>query len=109
MSDYRELIQMAAKAIGYQVIDWYGDKFPTHDGEKLIGWNPLSDDGDSRRLQIALGMNLYITNKYALAELISDSEEPAITRKEYCTEETKGAAARKAVVRVAAEIGRQMK
>lgn len=55
----KELLEAAAKAIGYTIFDWYGDRFTAHDGEKLVGWNPLTDDGDDldRHIDAAMTPN----------------------------------------------------
>ena len=70
----RELLELAAKAAGYK--KYYShylgrDSFVTYEeayysgvkecqvvGEKTMKWNPLTDDGDSRRLQVALSIDL---------------------------------------------------
>lgn len=70
----RELLELAAKAAGYK--KYYShylgrDSFVTYEeayycdvkkcqvvGEKTMNWNPLTDDGDSRRLQVALAIDL---------------------------------------------------
>lgn len=44
----RELLELAAKAAGYGV-EWDDVDCP---------WNPANDDGDSRRLQVALSIDL---------------------------------------------------
>lgn len=68
------MLELAAKAAGYK--KYYShylgrDSFVTYEeayysevkecqvvGEKTMNWNPLTDDGDSRRLQVALSIDL---------------------------------------------------
>lgn len=71
-------------------------------------WHPAYDDGDSRRLQVALNMNLYITDTACYAEIHSDGDVPHVHAKERCTPETRREAARLAVLRAAAALGEQM-
>lgn len=56
----RELLEMAAKAAG---IDYRHVHDNQHgqclwDGNKLIDWNPLTDDGDAMRLAVTLGLSV---------------------------------------------------
>jgi hypothetical protein len=71
---------------------------PENNAFGLPTWNPLTDDGDALRLAVNLhllyGINTDILNHYLALELPSD--EPL-------------AATRRAIVRAAAEIGRNMK
>lgn len=97
-----ELTKLAAKAAGIEGVNF--DR-----ARRDWSWNPLDDDGDALRLAVKLHMNFYGSCKYSTtAEIISDSDEPSITKKEYCDEKTKNAATRRAIVRAAAEIGKQM-
>ena len=45
--EQRRLLELAAKAIGWTIFDWYGDRHTAHDGEKLVPFNPIADDGDA--------------------------------------------------------------
>ena len=54
----RELLELAAKAAGIKGryadgVIWYRNPF----GDE-VGFNPANDDGDSRRLQVALSIDL---------------------------------------------------
>ena len=77
----RELLEMAAKAAGYD-INWDG-----------IGWqwNPLTDDGDALRLTVKLGIDI---SKSQVDYWDKNSTDPY-------------AATRRAIVRAAAEIGKE--
>ena len=109
MSD-REMLELAAKAAGIAAV-W-------SDGEGLACWNdagyryfwiPLADDGDA--LQLMVGLRLeprFIDNSH------SNGAEPSrVTLHNFAgiVENIDGdplAATRRAIVRAAAEIGRQM-
>lgn len=59
----RELLELAAKAAGYGV-EWdagescFWGYYPDEIRDVDCPWNPLTDDGDSRRLQVALSIDL---------------------------------------------------
>ena len=121
--DDRNLVERAARAAGipleFRVLKWSdGSEYPCYEDKDsvcvtpiytpVIKWNPLQDDGDALRLSVAMGMNLYINDKYCIAEILSDSESPPIHQNEYCDSETKNAATRRAIVRAAEEIGKAM-
>lgn len=119
----KELLELAAKACGYkQVSASYhsdDDGFPTsefwylhvkdlYDGKSGSScvWNPLTDDGDALRLAVKLRMEIIhlsdgvevssYDNKVCEAEYPSEEQDPY-------------AATRRAIVRAAAEIGKEMK
>ena len=101
----RELLELAAKAAG---IDFYtpegGDTPWCGRGFYLRGcavWNPLEDDGDALRLAVQLFRDIhfwYFENSVSVGnELrVACGDDPC-------------AATRRAIVRAAAEIGRNMK
>ena len=91
MSD-RELLELAAKAAGEVAGDWIGN--PHYMNGVLMRWNPLDDDGDALRLAVKLRLlgsedSCLVTAMYELGDPL--------------------AATRRAIVRAAAEIGRNMK
>jgi hypothetical protein len=110
MSD-RELLELAAKAAGYGEV-WTLDNYPntfyigpryTGGAPKYRAWNPLTDDGDALRLAVKLGLTVtpnYHVEQRSLGVIVftelADSEDS-------CT------ATRRAIVRAAAEIGRNIK
>lgn len=56
----RELLELAAKAIGgsyWHDARTFSDYLVIEQGEP-VKWNPANDDGDSRRLQVALSIDL---------------------------------------------------
>ena len=99
----RELLELAAKAAGIEIMDWYGDRFSCRNkfDTSLFGWNPLTDDGDALRLAVKLGIDLVhaFGTRTAVAENTSgyaaEGPDPY-------------AATRRAIVRAAAEIGKGM-
>lgn len=104
-----ELLELAAKAAGAEVNGWRGAEphyaLPVEDdeGTTYIPWAPHLDDGDALRLAVTLGISIAPgskTNRFVVThstEQILEERRPD----EY-------AATRIAIVRAAAEIGRQM-
>jgi hypothetical protein len=92
----RELLELAAKAAGTYYVE--GESW-----DENAGWNPLTDDGDALRLAVKLKFQIDIYyGEIASGEegerhqtLIGDDPDPC-------------AATRSAIVRAAAEIGRNM-
>ena len=114
MDNDRELLELAAKAAKidgrYASLDEFPDWMTVHDGEGVYytssqAWNPLTDDGDALQLAIKLGMNIYTGHIKMIVELPSDGDDPAIQTSEPKLDDP-CAAARRAIVRAAAEIGR---
>lgn len=104
----RELLKLAAKAAGIRPDTSQTNGGPSrNDGFVIAGnlvldwhnckvWNPLTDDGDALRLAVNLRITPHIDGN--------------LTDCEGCTEAHLGdpyAATRRAIVRAAAEIGRQ--
>lgn len=98
MTNDRELLELAAKAAGYDYItETEGDVFAWKSRD-CIEWNPLTNDGDALRLAVKLRMDLmfYSTTKGAFVKGKQHAEEE---------DNDPYAAARRAIVRAAAEIG----
>jgi hypothetical protein len=101
MMDDRELLELAAKAAGLKVYAPSGLGGLVLYGQ-LERWNPLSDDGDALRLAVRLRLSMHVDG--SLTEAVNGSDHVA-------TETHLGdpyAATRRAIVRAAAEIGRNM-
>lgn len=117
----RELLELAAKAAGVRYdVDmskpkdgrvWWGlwlqyDDEPGEYARRY--WNPLTDDGDALRLAVKLHMNVSIhPNDGIFADAWTEKTGLSIE----CFQPTANypcAAARRAIVRAAAEIGRAM-
>jgi len=102
MSTDRELLELAAKAAGKQLIwgDFYHD-VPL-DAETTLRWNPLTDDGDALRLAVRAGI-CHAPNFDGNLAVCFGSDGRNITEllgTDPC------AATRRAIVRAAAEIGK---
>ena len=109
MSD-RELLKQAAKAAGidydksvtekkYRWGLWLNIYDEPTDSTRR-SWNPLTDDGDALRLAVKLRMCVspyeYVTNQHVFIEIDDAADDPY-------------AATRRAIVRAAAQIGKEMK
>ena len=118
MSD-RELLELAAKAGGIDYKpdnkDWKHDDhcaFWSYDDLCTCGarWNPLTDDGDAFRLAVKLGLVVDTLNgRVILAERLGKGHRDwtyGATEDEVFDDDF---ATRRAIVRAAAEIGRNMK
>lgn len=103
----KELLELAAKAAGIEGA-WVAWPFPPGGWFRLnqggATWNPLTDDGAALRLAVKLNMNVDIVTGASSAQLIGVA---------FCSEPHQGtdpyAATRRAVVRAAAAIGKDMK
>jgi hypothetical protein len=101
----RELLEFAEKAAGAQWSE-YSDQTPDHliiqraDGV-WRKWRPLDDDGDALRLAVLLRISLFCSANNTACDIPCTDE--------YVWEEAiEGSAARRAIVRAAAEIGKSM-
>ena len=97
----RELLELAAKAAGLQRCEnYYTDAAGNH-----VDWNPLADDGDAMRLAVKLKFDIMqsgnIVGVYPRFPKSIVAQQPA--------GDDPYAATRRAIVRAAAEIGRNMK
>ena len=122
MSD-RELLELAAKAAGiaaFSFVEHVKDYDAPHYGAQALQvgsssyetWNPIINDGDALRLAVKLciRLNREINCGCDIVEAIGPEDDNMGC---HCsTESIEGdpyAATRRAIVRAAAEIGRQMK
>ena len=98
-----ELLEMAAKAAGYQCMPANGcivvDGIPGN-------WNPLTDDGDALRLAVKCAIDISPDYDGTYAEAVIDGEP--MWASGFASNGDLYAATRRAIVRVAAEIGRSM-
>lgn len=105
--DDRKLLELAAKAAGYDinfnepVNDWYPHGYDS-DGNVAKWWNPIKCDGDALRLAVTLEMAVTV---YCVCTDAQAYGKGSIR-------ETDGtdnyATTRRAIVRAAAAIGEQM-
>ena len=101
----KELLELAAKAAGYEKdVDgcYFESGFPT-----MISWNPLTDDGDALRLAVKLWMCVDCVDGSMMVEFFVKDTIKHIGI-EIHTDDL-NAATRRAIVRAAAEIGKDMK
>lgn len=79
----RELLELAAKAAGYDVT-WLKDSQFIHGRDDW--WDPLTDDGDALRLAVKLHMQVITTESCEAETLpvlvvrVNDNDEFAATR-----------------------------
>lgn len=112
----RELLELAAKAAGLTIVgsipsilhddDW----LETTDNGPDMFWNPLQNDGDALRLAVKLNMGISIpvmAATHARVDVIT-FRNSGVNVMESCNNDPY-AATRRAIVRAAAEIGRNMK
>jgi hypothetical protein len=117
----RELLELAAKAAGLEfdptVQNQFGllvvlEGFACQSYQKL--WNPLTDDGDALRLAVKLGLSVLPTPEdvEVLAdqhtrELHGETVSPWACESWTLKQQDPYAATRRAIVRAAAEIGKE--
>ncbi len=98
----RELLELAAKAAGIR-LEWDGppDKWQPmyYEGKTYHSFDPLEDDGDALRLAVQLGITFRRFGHKVSAVGTTQCDE-------YVGDDPY-AATRRAIVRAAAEIGRQ--
>lgn len=108
MSTDRELLELAARAAGVKIRTWSNcqaggfmaaEQVPEH---RTNFWNPLTDDSDAFRLAVKLHLSVAFWKEdvSALVGLINMEFPEAYGACPY-------AATRRAIVRAAAEIGRE--
>jgi len=102
----RELLESAAKAAGLTIGAWsdnYGAFMYRGVEPGKSWWNPLTDDGDALRLAVKLGMAIIQINDRETRSAWIDANGLLHTE----TAEDDYAATRRAIVKAAAEIGKQ--
>ena len=113
MSEDRELLKLAAKAAGIEIVNCTcgNEKCPFKyalGGTRRGHWNPLADDGDALRLAVNLKIDIewQATSIHPLphVEAYRRDDEAGI---HYCASEHENDY-RRAIVRAAAEIGKDM-
>jgi len=90
----RELLEMAAKAAGKDVdLSRYDDDWGFAIRHMAKWWNPLTDDGDAVRLAVQITRDFEPYKSQGFGWIIGKTNEEV----------------RRAIVRAAAEIGKEMK
>lgn len=105
--DDRELLRLAAKAIGGGEIVWTDIDGNRYAGDPERPWNPLKDDGDALRLAIKLGICISFIPECDTVQVFQER----ITTGEPFNVHSGGLGdveTRLVIVQAAAEIGRQL-
>ena len=110
----REYLEFAAKAAGIvgEYESWTYQGFNEGIRQVLNGikcwkpWNPLTDDGDALRLMVKLGLGVSVPLGYKRTDVVAFSDSRINAIESHGSDPL--AATRRAIVRAAAEIGRQM-
>lgn len=92
----RELLELAAKAAGYEL----GYVEGCNDIRKPPDWNPLTDDGDALRLAVKLNLDVHFWPDCPNPWVEAMAQDELLGTDSY-------AATRRAIVRAAAEIGKE--
>lgn len=109
----KELIEFSAKAAGHTLAAWTGDTMLCMDeaSDRTYAWNPLVDDGQALRLAVKLRIDatfsrdIHPMHAHQTVTAWSDNEN----RSDEFLRRDEMAAVRRAIVRAAAEIGRNVK
>ncbi|MAG64642.1 MAG: hypothetical protein CMK74_02030 [Pseudomonadales bacterium] len=109
MKTDRELLELAAKAAGYEVSDCTCQeslRITAETPRSHKHWNPLADSGDALRLAVELGLTIQIDRVDDLTRILDDAEETICVHMHFGG----GAlvATRHAITRAAADIGEKM-
>ena len=104
----RELLELAAKAAGIKGW-WLAEsktfQINTAPFRNFVTWNPLADDGDALRLAVKLEMFLEIHQSVTTADIGIGKNEWVTCAEKHGNDPY--AATRRAIVRAAAEIGKE--
>jgi hypothetical protein len=108
----RELLELAAFAAGIKTSLHKETDSLWIDGPRV--WNPLTDDGDALRLAVKLRLDVWHSkwpsgNSYAAAQKLWHSNDSLYYDDGVAHGTDPYAAARRAIVQAAAEIGKGMK
>ena len=102
----RELLELAAKAAGIPLKPDFKERFDYYIADRMM-WNPLTDDGDALRLAVKLG--LCVGPNFDADRVVVDAGEFSQHHVYQMFDDDKFAATRRAIVRAAAELGKEMK
>jgi len=109
----KELLELAAKAAGIEVYAVYPSGTVLRHSQDHEGWNPLTDDGDALRLSVKLGLVVQSVcyddydKLFASAWKYNEDAIEICSVREVYTKDPY-AATRRAIVRAAAEIGKNV-
>jgi hypothetical protein len=104
----KELLEAAARAAGIELQGWDGGRAYVSNPYTRL-WNPLTSDGDALRLAVKLGLAIRVLEKCVFVE---SDPETLLAFSNISELEMFGAdryaATRRAIVRAAAEIGKEI-
>jgi hypothetical protein len=111
-----ELLELAAKAANLTIIGSAPgraglDVYDQSRGDARRWWSPLTDDGDALRLMVSLGMRVYVYPDAGDDVTVVANDELRMKNAPHISEphsSDKLAATRRAIVRAAAEVGKNM-
>jgi len=105
----RELLELAAKAAGIEGywVEGFGYRVETLSGHYF--WNPLTDDGEALRLAVGLGIQVGPNPASREPMCFAWPRQQGVAAQYETYGDDPYAATRRAIVRVAAEIGKGMK
>lgn len=114
--DDRQLLEMAAKAAGIEVVrsrlddplnlDMLVENSARNSHQRSGPWNPLTDDGDALRLAVKLQLDIEHLNDAVFAQDPSSSGCPSWSTREP-VEGDRYAATRRCIVRAAASLAKE--
>jgi hypothetical protein len=99
----KELLEFAAKAVALPECGWMGPAFMYVKDNTFTDWNPITDDGDALRLAVKLRLSLVWWKTGVGVE--SQQHGPGVIES---FDGDPQAATRRAIVYVAATIGKEM-
>ncbi len=100
----QEMLELAAKAAGIE-FGWIHDTPRIHAEMGWTPWNPLIDDGDALRLAVRLEIAI---NPWAGKTVCWHEDSKVMNHEKHDCNDDPYAATRRAIVRAAADIGRNM-
>lgn len=109
--EIRRLLELAAKAYGCQGLTWREGSACFYYDDPVTGreeWQPHHDDGQSRRLEVALCLQVAVGLHDGTVRVTSSNDMIWIYEQYQFNEDSKCAATRLAVLRAAAAIGEAM-
>lgn len=107
MTNDRELLELAAKAAGVEFFYSDGIESTRNTLGFQIPWNPLTDDGDALRLAVKLNLWVDVDRPTKSTRVLIENGEGKGASEEH--DDDPYAATRRAIVRAAAEIGKETK
>jgi hypothetical protein len=104
----RELLELAAKAIGLPECGWMGPAFMYVKNNTFTDWDPLTNDGDAFLLAVKLRLDIGFEKLHTVSVWVDPLDEWITEQCDIGNGMGKGieGLTRRAITRAAAEIGR---